>query len=216
MTKNELSPEQAGCKKPLFELVEKTPEETSTSMCWAHWLIIHRENIECKVPWEKFGGNEWCYLLQNRPEFAADSAREKLNGGNWCSLLLKQPQLAEHCKWEKLSGWDWSMLLREQPQFAEHCTWEKLSGRDWSLLVSCQPQFTNRCPWKNLSDHDKDMLSLIHPDFLDLRLLEMHDSMASKKRKKTLFILEKHRFLFKIRGKTKILWFEAGIGINKE
>ena len=216
MGTDELSPEKQERMKPLLKLVEKIPEETRTGMGWVSFLISHPETNGEKIPWEKFNSREWCHLLQNRPEFANHCSWEKLTGEDWPWLLRYQPQFADKCPWEKLSGAAWASLLREQPQFAEHCTWEKLSGSDWSLLVSCQPQFASRCPWKNLSDNDKYMLSLIHPDFLHLRLLEMHDSMVSKKRKKTFFIFEKHRFLFKIRGKTKILWIEAGIDKNKE
>jgi hypothetical protein len=83
------------------------------------------EKDEEKIKWSELDGQDWSWLLRERPGFSP------------------------RCKWGKLTGGDWSWLLREQPQFADKCDWRKLRECDWDFLLSKQPQFSSKYEnWK--------------------------------------------------------------------
>ena len=91
------------------------------------------------------------HLITTNPS-EPDEEKDKwnqLDGQDWSWLLRERPGFSIRCKWGKLTGGDWSWLLREQPQFADKCDWRKFRECDWDFLLSAQPQFYNQYEhWK--------------------------------------------------------------------
>ena len=73
---------------------------------------------------------------------------DQLDGDDWSYLLRNRPQFADVCDWDKLSGWNWVCLLHVSPQHAYLCDWNKLNDGDWYFLIHYQPQFENHPMFK--------------------------------------------------------------------
>lgn len=132
---------------------EKTAGNKLTGEEWA-WLLTERPEFGEWCPWRKLNGKAWANLLSAKPEFAERCPWRKLNGEAWANLLSDRPEFAGKCPWKKLTGEDWADLLTKQPQFADCCAWEKLNGFNWCWLLRDQPQFASLCNWNKLDGGD--------------------------------------------------------------
>ena len=141
---------QFSCKCDWSKLSDKDWEilfSKSPSFKSEYWNGQHNSDRSWQLRHYLIKTNPFTYTDDEKDE--EKEKWDELDGQDWSWLLRERPGFSARCKWGKLNGGDWSWLLREQPQLADRCDWRKFRECDWDFLLSAQPQFSGKYEiWK--------------------------------------------------------------------